>query len=216
MAITLDGSVTSNAETGTTSITVASNTNRLLIVSYATYQGGGPSGITYNGVALTKIVEQLGSFSEQCSIWGLVAPDTGTNNVVVSGGGSYYAYGIYSLYNCDQNLPSVTSKTGGDSLTASLAITTVTDNSWVITCIESEPVPTMTTSGGTADWSKEGQSFQHGSGQHILKVTAGSQTMSASLSYGARWNQTNIEVKPFAAAATPTINIPTLMLMGVG
>jgi hypothetical protein len=199
----LDGTVISAENTGTTSMTVGNNANRKLVVSFATYQGGGPSGITFGGVALTKVVEAVGSFNEKCSIWELVAPAVSTANVVVSGAGDYYAYGIYSLYDCDQNLSTNFTSVSGDSNTASLAITTASANSWVITCIESEPDPTMTTSGGTADWEQEGQSFQHGSGQHILKASPGSQTMSASLAYGARWNQCNVEIKTYVASGIP-------------
>lgn len=195
MAIAQDGLTITSHNVATNALTVASNSNRLLLVSYATYQGGGPSGIMFNGVALTKIVEKVGSFNEKASIWGLLAPDVGTFNVVVSGGSDFYSVGIYSLYNVDQTLPTNFITGGGDSATASLALTTLANESWVITCIESEPDPTMTTSGGTADWEQEGQSYQHGSGQHIVKSTPGSQTMSASLSYGARWNQVNVEVK---------------------
>jgi len=201
--ITLDGSVITSNNTSTATITIASNSNRLMIVSYTTYQGGGPSGITYNGVALTKIVEQVGSYNEKTSIWGLIAPATGTHDVVVSDGGNWYGYAIYSLYNTDQSLPTNFSVTGNENSTASLSLTTVTDNSWVITSIEAEAVPTMTTSGGTSDWSLEGQSYQHGSGHHILKTSAGSQTMSASLSYSSRWNQANIEIKAYSSESPP-------------
>lgn len=208
MAIALDGTVASYIRSGSTetkSVVVASNENRLLIVSYATYQGGGPTSMTYNGSSLTKIVEKVGSFSEQCSIWGIIAPDTGTHDLVINGAGNWSSYGIYSLYNCDQTLPSNTATAQSESSTASCALTTVANNSWIITCIESEPDPTMTTTNGVADWEKEGASYQHGSGQHVVKATAGSHTMSASLTYGARWNQANIEVKE-VGSAVKTIN----------
>lgn len=192
--VSLDGSVISSNDTDTASITVSDNKNRLLIVSFASYQGGLPSGVTYGGVSLTKIVEQEGSYGENASIWGLVAPAVGTYDVTVSGAGSWYGFGVYSLYGCKQSIPTNFSKTNGDSSTASLDITTVYDKSLVITCIESESVATMTTSGGTEDWNEEGASYQHGEGHRVTKTTAGSQTMSASLSYGSRWNQCNVEI----------------------
>lgn len=204
--VTLDGSVVTSKNTATNAITVANNSNRMLIYSFGTYQGGAPSGVTYNGGAMTKLVEKIGSFGENCSIWGLVNPATGTHDTVVSGAGSFYAVGVYSLYGIDQNLPSNTATGGGDSNSASVAITTAAANSWVIAAIEAEPVITMTTSGGTQDWNQSGASFQNAEGQHILKATAGSQTMSASLAYGARWNTCAIEVKAATgggAAAAP-------------
>lgn len=192
----LDGSVVSDEyNNGTKSIVIGSNENRLLIVGYGSYQGAGPSGMTYNGVALTKIVEQVGSFNEVCSLWGLVAPDTGTHDLVVSGLGNWSAFGAYSLYNCVQSLPTNFNKTTGDSGGFSLALTTLYKNSWIISAIECEPIPTMTTTDGVLDWNFEGDVFQHAQGQHVVKAAAGAHTISGSLSYGARWNMANIEVR---------------------
>lgn len=212
MALALDGSVLSAISltgTETTSLTVGNNANRILLVEYATYQGAGPSGITYNGVSLTKIVERVGSFNEQCSIWGLIAPDTGTHDVVISGAGSWSAFGILSIYGADQTLPSNTNTGGGDSTTASLSLTSLVDNSWIVGVIESEPDPTMTTTSGVLDWDIEGASYQHGSGQHVVKATAGSHTISSSLSYGARWNIALLELKEAATSTTSTSTTST-------
>lgn len=115
--------------------------------------------------------------------------------------GNWSCVGIYSLYNCDQNLPSNTNTAGGNSGTASVSLTTASNNSWVVACIEAEPAITMTTSGGTEDFNQQGASYQNGEGQHILKATAGSQTMSASLSYGARWNVSVLELKEYVASS---------------
>ncbi len=196
--ITLDGTVITANNTASLSITVASNTNRMGLVCFTTYQGGAPSGVTWGGSAMTKVAEMIGSFGENASVWAILAPTVGSDTVTVTGGADWRGFGAYSLYGVDQNIPSVFTTGGGDSGTASLAITTDTANAWVLGCIESEPVPTMTTSGGTSDYVLEGQSFQHGSAQHIAKAVAGSQTMSASLSYGARWNQVDVQIKPAA------------------
>lgn len=195
LGIELDGTVVTSETTATNGITVADHENRLLLVSFATYQGGGPSGITYNSTPLTKIVEQIGQFNEHASIWGLIAPEVGTYNVVLSGVSAYYAVGIYSLYNTDIYLPNNTSKVSTTGTTTSLAITTQSDNSWVITCIEPEALPTMTTEGATEDWIQGAETYQNAEGHHILKGTAGSQTMTSSLAYDCRYNQVNVEVK---------------------
>lgn len=194
--ISLDGAVITAEGQSTISVQVANNDNRLLILSFAVYQGNSPSGITFNGVAMTKIKEQVGSFNEQCSIWGLIAPAVGTYNLVMTGASNYYAVGIYRLYNCEQSLPTNFNGASGDNNNASLSITTTAANAWIISVLESEPDPTMTTSGGVADWEQEGQSFQHGAGQHYIQAAAGAKTMSWSLAYGARWNQVNVQVNP--------------------
>lgn len=190
----IDTVVTSQT-TGTTAITVANKLNRKLVVSFATYQGGGPSGITAGGVAMTKVAEMVGSFNEQCSIWELVNPATGAQNVVLSGVGGYYAIGIYSLFNCKQALSTNVSTTGNNNSTASLSLTTLKNNSMIIACIEPEPVPTMTTSGGVQDWIQTAASYNNAQGQHYIQATAGAKTMSSTLAYGARWNMINVEIE---------------------
>ncbi len=213
-AIALDGTVVTGNNNSSISVTVASNSDRMMVLSYATYQGGGPTSATYGSNALTKTVEQVGSYNEKASIWSFVAPTVGTANMVLVGAGDWHGVGIYSLYNVDQNLPTNFSTTGGDSSGTSLALTTGSNNSWVIACIEAEPAITMTTSGATEDWNLTGQSYQHGEGQHILKATAGSQTMTSSLGYGARWNTCNIEIKVVAEA--PAASTPLRMMLGMG
>lgn len=217
MAITLDGSVVSTEyPTTTLAITIAANSNRMLIVAYGCYQASGPSGITHNGVAMTRIVEQVGSFGEVCSLWGLVAPATGTNNIVVSGMGNWSAIGAWSLYDVDQNLPTNFTTGGGDSNTASLAITTLNANAWVITAIEAEPTITASTIGAANSWTFEGASYQHAGGHTVSKAVAGSQTMSASLGYGARWNICNVEIKPFGGGGGGGSSTKRLANLGVG
>ena len=53
-----------------------------LVVCVAEASGNGPSGVTYNGTAMTKSA-QYASFKHN-SIWTLADPSSGTNNVVVS------------------------------------------------------------------------------------------------------------------------------------
>lgn len=198
----LDGSVVTAEQTSTVSVTVGSNSNRMLIVAIGTHQAANASGITYNGVAMTLIKRQEGSFGEHAEIWGLVAPDTGTHNVVVSGANNYWAMGIYSLYDCDQNLPTIFGGASSGGSSNSVGVTTVEDDSWVIDVIGAEPVPTSSTSGATTDWSQQGASYQNAKGAHVNKAIAGSQTMSYSLSYGARSNMVAVVVEPVVAAAS--------------
>lgn len=205
--VTLDGAVVSfKYPTTSSSFTVNSNSDRMMCVSYGTYQGGSPTGITWNGTALTKIVEQVGSYNEESSIWCLVAPEVGTFTVEVTGMGNWSAVGIYSLYNVDQNLPTNFATNGGESSSESVTLVTESDNSWVIAQLEAEPAIIMTTSGGIEDYNQQGASYQNAEGQHILRATAGSQSMTASLDYSARWNATAVEIKVASAGggATPS------------
>lgn len=200
-ALTLDSATESN-NTATFNVTVASNSNRMMIMGFGHYQSGNNiSGATYNGDALTVIKAQAGSFGERAGLWGLVAPDTGTNSFVISGNDSWTGYGVISVYDVDQTLPATTGGASGDSSTASASLTTTVANAWVVAAFGCEPTPTMTTSSGVEDMKEQGASYQNAEMHHVLKATAGSQTMSCSLSYGARWNVALCQLKPYVATS---------------
>lgn len=80
--------VGTGSSTQTRSLTVASGDDRVLIVWALTNSGSNPiTGITYNGAALTK----LGSVSREAfdtEMWYLVAPDTGTHDLVLTATGT--------------------------------------------------------------------------------------------------------------------------------
>lgn len=204
MGVTLDGAVTTNEKTATTSKTVANNADRLFLVAIGTHQSNNASGVTFNGDAMTLLKRQAGSYGEHCEIWGLIAPDIGTYNVVVSGANNWWAQGIYSIYDCEQELPSTANSTAvganGNSGYCSVSITTPVDNCLVVAVQSSEPVPTLDTAGATADWSQQGQSYQNSAGARILKATAGSIDMAWDLSYGGRWQAVAVAIKPKAGS----------------
>src|SRR3990172_2883627 len=56
------------------------------------------SGVTYNGVAMTQLVTRGGIANETLYLWGLAAPTTGTNNIVVSDSGAGTLVVDASLY----------------------------------------------------------------------------------------------------------------------
>jgi len=195
-ALTWDSSTESGTDIATTfNVTVGANDNRMLIFGMGHYQGdAGLSGVTYNGDALSLLKDQEGSYEERAQLWGLVAPDTGTNSFVVSGAGGWTGFGVLSLYNADQNLPTNVGGTSGESGTASSALTTASDGSWVVAAFGCEAVPTMATSSGVEVMKEQGDSYQNAEMHYVVKDTAGSQTMSCSLSYGSRWNVATCEV----------------------
>lgn len=211
-AITHDSSTESATDIATTfNVTVGVNTDRMMIFGLGHYQGDtGISGVTYNGDALTLIKNQEGSFNERASLWGLVNPDTGTNSFVVSGAGEFTGFGVLSAYGCDQTLPT---NTHGVSNDQSEALTTLNDGSWVIAAIGAEPAITMSTSGGVEIMNEQGQSFQNAEMHYVEKATAGSQTMSYGLAYGARSNMALCELVA-AGGAPPAASPNTMPLKG--
>lgn len=129
-----------SGSTDTVSHTTGNGSDRLLVVTASAY-GSTPvtvSGITYNGVSMTLIGTKLESTNFRTTMYYLLAPSTGTNNVVVT-----YTTGDYNTRTC----VSVASYTGVEqsgqpdgSVTASSASTssftttsTVTDSGcWLI------------------------------------------------------------------------------------
>ncbi len=86
-AIVFDATADSGATAGTSltfSHTMSASANGYLLVGVSTTGGVDPSGVTYNSVAMTKLVSASLSTTVTVSIWGLKAPATGANNVVIS------------------------------------------------------------------------------------------------------------------------------------
>lgn len=86
---------------GTLSVTVASNSNRVLYVLYDCDTA--PSSVSRDGQNFTKI-KDTGAYG--ITLWRLVAPNTGTANVTATGSlGSIYSQNAWSVYNADQTTP---------------------------------------------------------------------------------------------------------------
>ena len=214
-ALTKDTSVESN-NTSSFSVTVASNSNRMMIMGFGHYQGGDNiSAASYNSASLTEIKAQPGSYGERAGLWGLVAPSTGTNTFTITGNDGWSGYGVLSIYDADQNLPTNTAGSSGDSSGTTTSLTTTADNAWVVVAIGAEPSITMTTSSGVEDMNEQGDVYQNAEMHHVAKATAGSQSISFSLGYGARWNIAMCEVKPVSGGGGgETLNLRMLMGMG--
>lgn len=86
MAITFDASSSGNFAAGNPTETQAhtcTGSNRLLAVVVLGNTPLNASGVTYNGVAMTEVVTP-GSSNSDASIWVLLNPASGANNIVVS------------------------------------------------------------------------------------------------------------------------------------
>ena len=90
------GAVSTYSTTGVNKVTSAtishtvSGNNRLLLVGVTLWPGAGNyvTSVTWNGTSLTKITDVSNSTSIRTELWKLVAPATGTANVVVNVTGS--------------------------------------------------------------------------------------------------------------------------------
>lgn len=84
--------------------TVANKPSRVLVVAISRNgAGGGPSSVTYNGVAMTSKVSISQSATIQLWVYYLVNPTIGAHDVVISGlQSAYYVVGIRSYYHASQ------------------------------------------------------------------------------------------------------------------
>ena len=114
-----------------------SGSNRILFVSLTIYSGSDlVTGITYNGVAMTRVatVQSIDGDQRQY-LYYLVAPATGSNNVVVSASSSVFMAGGAISYTgakqTGQPDANTTGTTGqGSSSTATLS--SVANNCWMV------------------------------------------------------------------------------------
>lgn len=140
MAIAFDFGSTGTASA--TSVTVAhtvSGSDRILLTGVTTGDGSSQgddvvTGVTYNGVSMTRIntVVNTGNTSRSY-LYYLLAPATGTNNVVASLSTSRRVRASSASYTGVGNGQPDASNTATDSSNPySISVTTVADNCWVV------------------------------------------------------------------------------------
>lgn len=115
----------------------------LLVVCVYNSSGGSvivPSGVTYNGAALTKYVQAAsgapGAYAT--SLWYRAGIPAGTADVVVTMPSSQITIAkAFSFYGVNQTTPLEASNSNTGSFgTPSVAVTTVTDGAWAIDCTQ--------------------------------------------------------------------------------
>jgi hypothetical protein len=137
-AVTFDASSTpveATATSVTVSHTVGTGSNRL-IVACVSVNGADVTGVTYNGVALTLKARQTQGTIYRTEIWYLVAPATGTNNLVASiapSNQNLIASGK-SFFGVNQSNPLGTNETAGAESGTSVT-DTVTSTGMVTDCL---------------------------------------------------------------------------------
>ena len=86
MAIAFDAASQDRAAAAsslTFSHTISGN-NTLLVVSASSSENTSPSGVTFNGVAMTLIDSQANSSSQVTTLWYLIAPADGAHDIVIT------------------------------------------------------------------------------------------------------------------------------------
>ena len=181
-----------------------SGTQRLLVVGVAlndTSSPADPTGVTYNSDALTKAgtTGNFGSYN-RVSIWYRIAPDTGTNNTVVtldSAVGSVHVSAI-SFTGIDQTNPLGTFVSATASSTAPTVTTTTVAGDYVFDMVgghgtDAATVGTNQTQLTNATTTYSGQSLRSASSREIASGT--STVMNWTLGGSIDWGTCAVPVK---------------------
>ena len=211
--VTVDNTSTGSTDGGS-SITIShatSGTNRLMLVgvSFNNDNYETVTSVTYNGTALTKVGERNNSDDAMVYIYSLVAPDTGTHNVVITFSAALAqeaVAGVMTFNGVDQSTPlgSFYSSEGDDTATASLDITSA-DGEFVYAVIAAEYDALTADSGYSEHWnmSVDGTSTNGAGG--TTNCGAATVPMSWSLvaeaSPSNHWAIGGVSIKPTAAVA---------------
>lgn len=206
MAIAFDAATNCASATGTSltySHTTGSGSDRHLTVVLGTNAAtteGNITGITYGGVAMTKIgYKKHASFTNHIWVYYLIAPATGANNVVVSSTASIYLEsGCMSYTGVSQTTPVGASGTAEDAngtTTTTLNLTFGASNSWFVGGTWTE----ATITGTAPNVRRIGDGFNVNALDSNSALAAGAQTMVWTTG-GSRQTEVFFEMKEPGAA----------------
>lgn len=184
----------------TISFTVATQSNRVLLVDITYFDVGGRSisGVTYNGDALAQLDQQLNSSGYGSSErWWMVAPDQGTFDVVVTIAGPPVEYVISpsSWYDVNQSTPfGTTVGAEGNSTTPSIDVSSAAGEVVVATIGAANATSITTGTGQTrrSTANDAGQIF----GEVSSEAGAGTVTMSGTFGASYLWSIIGTPLKP--------------------
>lgn len=125
-----------NGTSQTTSVTVGSGSNRMLI-GVVFSRAATPTGVTYNGAAMTQVgtSQSSGAGPDYVTVWCLVAPTSGANNAVVSRAAGNFINSAWASYTgvAQTCTPDATTSFNQALTSYSPNVTTTADNAWLIT-----------------------------------------------------------------------------------
>lgn len=172
--VTFDAKAVANGGAGAASIafTVANQSNRVLVVFLSTAGGGdfGGGTVAYNGVSMTRQQTQTGGSFQRTSVYTLVAPATGANNLTftVPGSGAYEV-SIYSYYNASQGAID----NSASAVASTQSVTAVARGTVEVTGLDGASAPTGGTNMQNNQQTTSGQSVAHlftGDSGHVVGI----------------------------------------------
>lgn len=188
--------------------------NRWLAVgiSMLSVAGSSVSSITYNGVALSLIDARASvSGAVRAELWGLANPASGTNTISVTLSAALDSIGnATSLVNVNQSLPTEAandaSATNVGAADATVDVTTVTDQDWVIDCVASSDTSITVSAGQTQRGNVTGTLGSGAMSTEGPKTPAGAVTMSwTNVGAAQTWTTVavGVRINTAAGAAVP-------------
>jgi len=163
-----------------------SGSDRILVVAVMVYNTD-PGSVTYNGTALTKSSADVNNGNYCVSIWYLINPDTGNNEILLNFSSTEYGIATaISLTGADQiTQPDNTATESGSSGSGNtLSITTNTDGSYLVDGMNIYgPATSFAADGAQTEIAKGAASLMRGGGSYKSVGSAGSQSMAWSWYY---------------------------------
>lgn len=201
----------------TFSHTVGSGAERMLIVGVALRKNGPVvSSVTYGGVGLTLIASQLdGGADHRAELWYLLAPTSGTANIVVTLSATVDATaGAISFAGVNQTAPlgSVAGSQGTDQTPSVTIVSAVGEVVADVMSANGDSGAVAVGANQTQQWNQNtGTSDANEFGAQSTEAGAASVTMSWSLTNANKWAILAVPIKPSPAIAPAAIsNLATL------
>lgn len=202
-------------------------TDRYLIVGIGMFSlAQTVSSITYNSVALTFLGAQNSvTGAARVELWGLVAPSTGSNSIAVTLTGAINSGGVAESYTTVHQTFSTEGFNSAQATNVGVAdatvnVTTVADNDWVVDIVATDDTTIAVGAGQTQRNNISGTVGAVGNSDEGPKTPAGSVTMSwTNIGALATWSIGAIALRPTSASGlTSTVFNGNQMfqLTGVG
>jgi hypothetical protein len=171
------------------------------------------SGVTYNGVAMTRSPNGYAAAPANNSTWlyYLANPSTGANNVVITYSGTQNgSAGAISYTGCASTIDSGNSNTAGPSASScTVSTTTVADNAWLVGVARADGGSRTFSAGMTAQGTEGFQSQMADS--NGAKTPAGSYSMTYNATVSS-FGLCLLSIAPFVAASS----VKQLSALGCG
>lgn len=174
--------------------------NRILFVVTEGQNNCGANSVTYNGTSLTQIQSNIsGGNSDISSLWYLVNPSAGSNNVVINRGcgSGWFGGAAVSYTGVHQSNPINASGTStGSGTSASKSLTTTVDNTWGFLVALATATKTASTNATQIYNDFNDHTSVYDNSGVAPFTSSGSYTMASSLSSSDSWSTIMVAFTP--------------------